>query len=532
MFIKNKNQKLLLVANIFLVFFLILLSNLQILPLQFGDFIFFAILVLALALYRPGWAFLFFVGTIMLENVNLAPAELGMAVRPYQFFGGLTILAIAIRFATGRLNFELIKLARYDFFIIALGAASFLSILGAPAKGVSFKLSIIIISYGFLYFLTRNFIQTKEDVKKIIPFFLSSSVVVILYGIWQNFRFMQNLSHFEVMPGRPNATFAEPDWLGIFLIMLLAVIYSIIYFLNKKNDEDGTIISNQILIVKSKILKISLYLLLTVIYTLLILTVSRSAWLGAFGVTLVFLLIFFAQLRMSAENWFAVAKKTLILKIKILAVFIISIAIVHVLGLTNFQLGGRMQSTGTGLQKITIACPGNMDGAVPKITSTENDYTRYGCRHINLEEINLEKSKHNGIYEIYRPDPNISVRSEIYKKSWGVIKQNILLGIGWGSINSYLGTDERGTGLNASNIFLEVWLGAGILGLLSFISIWIFIFIRAMKNLMQENLETKTLGVFMLLGIFAIFIPNLFNSGIMLGFLWLFLGGVFIDNKK
>ena len=532
MFIKNKNQSILLATNILLVFFLILLSNLHVLPLHFGDFAFFAILTLALALYRPGWSFLFFVGTIMLEQVNLAPLELGIAIRPYQFFGGLTILAIIIRALTNRLNFKLAKVAWYDFLIILIGVSSFVSIANSQIKDVSLKQSVILASFIFLYFLVRNFLQTAEDIKKVIPFFLSSSVIVMLYGIWQNVRFLHNLSNFEVMPGRPNATFTEADWLGIFLVLLLAVTYSLIYFFH--NNDDETIsnfkskISNQIQITKNQILKTFLYIVLILDFISLILTVSRSAWLGALAVTFIFLFTIFTNLKLNFKEW--QWRKTIAIKIPIVIAIILSIAIVYIFHLTNFQLFNRAQSTGSGLQKITISCQD--DQQLPDAINDTSELEKFGCRHINLEEIEGEQLSGNIGKEIYRKDPNIGVRSEIYRKSWELIKAHPILGIGWGSISTYLGTDERGAGLNASNLFLEVWLATGILGLLALLVVWVLILLKAVQDFIFAKDAVKILPLFIILGWFALTVPNLFNSGILLGFIWLFLAVAAINNKK
>lgn len=508
----SKNQTILLTANILLVFFLILLSNLHVLPLHFGDFIFFAILTLALALYRPGWSFLFFVGTIILENINLAPLELGIAIRPYQFFGGLTILAIIIRMLTKRLNFKLAKLAWYDFLIVIFGISSFLSVANSPIKDVSLKQSVILATFIFLYFLVRNYIQTTEDVKKVIPFFLGSSIVVIFYGIWQNIRFLHNLSSFEAMPGRPNATFTEADWYGIFLVFLLAVLYSLLpHYKDLKN--------------KSFIVLMAFVIL---DYISLILTVSRSAWLGALAVTFIFLFTIFTNLKLNFKEW--QWRKTIAIKIPIVVAIILSVVIVYIFHLTNFQLFNRAQSTGSGLQKITVSCQD--DQQLPDSINTIDELEKFGCRHINLEEIEGEQLSGNIVKEIYRKDPNIGVRGEIYKKSWELIKSHPILGIGWGSISTYLGTDERGAGLNASNIFLEVWLGTGIVGLVAFLVVWTFVLLKSIRDFFFAKDVEKIWPLFMLLGWFALTVPNLFNSGIMLGFLWLYLGISFIKTNE
>lgn len=533
---KNSNQIYLLVLNVLVVFFLILFSNLGLLPLRMGDFVFLVILLLLTALYRPSWTFLFFVGTTALENINLAPLELGIAVRPYQLLGGVTLVALAIRFLTKRLNFTLAKFTRFDGTALLLGAASLLSIFNAPGKSFSLKQSIIMLSYLAFYFLVRNFLQSKEDLKKVLPFFLSSGAVVVLYSIWQNVRFSHGLSHFEVMPGRPNATFAEADWAGIFLVLLLAVLYAIIYFLYKEANNSRSVIFNfkflvfnQFLITKFQIFKLVVYLLLLITYVALILTVARSAWVGAVGVTFVFLLLVFTQLKISYKSW--QWKDTLAMKLVIVPIFALSIVIVFLFNLTSFQLGNRVQSTGSGLQEITIACENGTGDwkAVPIETNLTieavDELEQYHCQHIDLEAIESEAASGKFITTALRKDPNISVRSEIYGKSWELIKLHPILGIGWGSVSSHLGTDARGAGLNASNIFLETWLGAGLLGLASFVLLLFF----ALKNgIFLFKKSDEYFGLFIILGLVAIVVPNLFNSGIFLGFLWLFLGAAFI----
>jgi hypothetical protein len=542
MFIKNTIKFALICTNIALVFFLILFSNVGLLPLKTSDLIFFSLLMLGIALYRPGWAFLFFVGTIALENINLAPPELGAAVRPYQLLGAVTIIAVLVRLLTKRLNFKLAEFTHFDAAAILLGVGSFLSVIGSPAKGTSLKLAIIMLSYIAFYFLVRNFLQTKEDLKKVIPFFLSSAFIVVSYAIWQNVRFLHGLSNFEVMPGRPNGTFAEADWLGIYLSLLLALIYSLIFYVYKKQHEamdGGQIsnfefrISNQFSITEFQILKTGLVLFLFMTYVALILTVSRSAWLGAVFVTVAFLLLVFTRMKINYKSWRW--RDTVRMKLVIVPVLILSVVAVYFFHLTDFQLGNRAQSTGSGLQEITIACDNgtgdwkSVPADKPLMIENVSELEQYHCRHINLEDIDVETAAGNFVTVALRKDPNISIRSEIYAKSWNLIRNNLWLGIGWGSVSLFLGTDARGAGLNASNIFLEAWLGAGLLGLIAFL----VLLFSASKNALDLFLEhDEHSGIFLLLGLTAVVVPNLFNSGILLGFLWLFLGAAFIKNKE
>ena len=472
-----------------------------------------------------------FIGMLPLENINIAPPQLGITIRPYQFFGAITILAIVIRLLTKKLFFKLIKPHWYDWLVAFFVAAGFLSIITAPDKIASFKLAIIIGTFAAFYYLVRNYIQNIEDLKRVIPFFLSSSVIVVLYGIWQNWRFLHNLSHFEVMAGRPNSTFSEADWLGMYLVLLTGIIYILIYHFyviaseakQSRNDMTGELKNEIATVATLPRNDIFLYVFLILTFILLILTVSRSAWLGALVSYVVFVLIFFIGSKDNHWKW----RETSRLKLKIISSLIIAIGIVCVFHLTNFQLFNRVESTGTGLQKITISCEQNVD--LPKSVQNVSELEKYDCQKINLEDIGANQAQGKYVTEISRNDPNVQTRSMIYQKSWNEIKNHPILGIGWGNIGSVLGRDERGTPLNSSNIFLETWLGAGILGFLTLIILLGYILLKSIRNYFHaEDIMQKIINLFVIVSWFAIMIPNLFNAGIFLGIFWVWLGVTFI----
>jgi len=524
----------LIVANMALIVFAIVFSNAGMLPFKsVGDFSFFAILALMLAIYRPGWGFLFFIGSLALENINLAPANIGISVRPYQFMALVTIVALIIGFSTKRLKFDLPKWKWVDALAIVFAIGGFLGALGAIHSSASLKQAVIAATFVVIYFLVRVYVQNIGDLKRIIPFFLSSGVVVALYGVLQNIRFARGLNSFEVMPGRPNGTFTEADWLGIYLTFLLSVMYAMIYYSYKNCDNIKSKISNfQFPISKQfSIIQFFNYALLALVYIVLILTVSRSAWLGAVVVTIGFLkaiLIGKSHPENQAGFWNKIVHVYTNLDWKaflgslggITGVLIVSVGIVYVSHLTTFQIFNRVQST-SGLQKITIACESGFDIVIPQEISNVNDLAQYHCRHINLENIAKEKAAGNVVEEVYRPDPNIGIRSKIYHTANDQIKQHPIFGIGWGSIGTILGKDDRGASLNASNIFLETWLGAGLLGFLSLIILLGYIFVAGVIQWL--NTEDKAVSIFILLALFATIIPNLFNSGIFLGFVWVYL---------
>ena len=516
------NVKIYLVlSNVFLVFFLILFNNIGVFTVSTGDFIFFAFLFLIFALFRPGWAFLFFLGTIAMENINLAPQNFGPIFRPYQFIGGLLMLAIIINYFSQRLQFKLVKLSWLDYLIFFIPLANFLNIFHSQDPAINFKLTLILSSFAGLYLLTKNYLQNIFDLKNCLPFFFGSALIIVLYGFWQNIRFAKGLSTFTIMPGRPNSTFTEPDWLGLFIILVLAGIYTLIYFFSYSLLKKEQL--------NKKISLYFLYIFLIPIFALLVISVSRSAWLGASVMTILFLFLILTNLKFNLRNW--QWKTTLKIKLGIISAFIFSLGFIYFFHLTTFQLFNRITSIGTGKQKITISCQRNI--ILPENISSLEELAFFDCRHIKLEEIESEKNQGKFIKEIFRSDPNINIRSQVYQRSFKELTAHPILGIGWENISKVLGKDTRGANLNSSNIFLETYLGSGLIGFLSLIIFLSIIFLQALRVFFEEiDMEKKSFALFILISWIGIIIFNLFNAGIMLGFFWVWLGIASNLNKK
>ena len=505
------------------------------LPLGKGDFVFLAILALCVALYRPRWIFFLFVSSIALENIILAGGFLPIQLRPYQFLGGILILALAILYSSKRLGFKLLKPIWIDWLIFSLIPFSFLALTGASSKAVSLKNNLILISFFALYYLVRNFIRNKADLAKTAFFFLGSFLVVAAYGFYQVFTDKFGWRSFEVMFGRPNSTFAEPDWLGIFLCFSLAVFLSLIfYFVHSKQ---------KIYISKKYILSI-LDVLIFADIILIILTLSRSAWIGTGAIFILYLFLLLSSIRKSAiadlrsKNWRLFFREGFLM----LLIFLVSIISIRIGKLSKFDILDRARSAATSEQKITIACDSREN--IPTQISNTSELEKYECKHINLEEIEFYKNQGKVVTEIFRRDPNVMTRGAIYRKSWEIIREHPILGIGYETITQKLGTDERGAGLNESNIFLQVWAGSEILGLIAFALVLGYLFIYGFRRVspicpmdkffgcpvIKDDFE-KAVSVFMVLGIMALIIPNLFNAGLFMGIFWLGLA-IIISARK
>jgi hypothetical protein len=199
----------------------------------------------------------------------------------------------------------------------------------------------------------------------------------------------------------------------------------------------------------------------------------------------------------------------------------VAIFIISDFSLTRFDLMNRAGSTATGLQMITVACP--TPTVLPTQVGSVEELRNYGCRHIDLEERAQLASEGQSIQTIERPDPNVVIRREIYRLSWQTIRDHPLVGIGWGNIETVLGQDGQGTAYNASNLWLEVWLGAGIFGFLGLAGSLGFMVFRGVCVLMTQKhqVQARRNIVFLIALLVAFFVFNLFNAGLLIGYVWI-----------
>ncbi|MBP9751679.1 MAG: O-antigen ligase family protein [Candidatus Moranbacteria bacterium] len=504
--------KALLICGALLFVVIICFRNLDLLPLGTGYFVLFSVLAIGGATYRPGWMFLLLVMALPLEAANLAPSGLGFDLRPYQLLETSLFLGLLIRFFSKRALPELPKFELPDALLLLIPIGSLPALMNAPSTASSFKLSLVLFSLYGLYVLGRIYMRSLDDIRKVLPFVLVSGAIVLCYALFQNIRFLSGFDPFQAMPGRPDGGFPEPDWLGAYLIFLGAVFFSIFtgVFRGRFPGSRSGYFPMFLIGGASFIL----------LFMTLLMTVARSAWIGALvsGVVSVGL---FAFMRRDARIVGAYAGS-------ILVSFILAVALVALVPLTRFDLLGRATST-AGLQEITISCDTGsaLPVELPERISDISELGSYGCRHIDLEDIGSEEADGNFVGTVLRSDPSIGIRKDIYGISMAEIGGHPALGIGWGSISQILGTDERGAGLNASDVFLEVWLGSGVLGIIGIVGFFAVVLARAARSFHSSGPGTRfpegAFPIFVLSVVSGLIVFNLFNSGILLGFFWVLL---------
>ncbi len=479
-----------------------LLASAEVLPFGVADFAFLLAVASLFAAYRPGWAFLLLVSVLPIETVNLASAVFGADIRPYQFLTVSIFLGLGIRFLARRPLPGWPRFGPADFLLALVPVGSLFATMNAPDTIAAFRLSLVLFSFFALYILCRIYIRSSEDAGRILPFFVLSGLLTATFAVWQNILFFSGQPSGEVMPGRPNAAFPEPDWLGGFLVVIAAIFLGGAYRLGFRGAKTSEILRTK--------LGISLFLGLSFVLLALVLAVSRSAWLGMLVSALLF-----SILPLSRRS----VRPALFPTGFFVAAVIVAILLAFRVPLTDFDLSGRAGSIGSGRQTITVSCTGMAE--LPEHISDVVELEPLGCRHIDLEEIRTELSVGRFVAEIERDDPNVSIRRDVYSRSVSLAREHPVLGVGWGTVTGALGTDERGIGLNASDLFLEVWLGSGFLGLAGLVGFLGLLAFTALRDFLRSG---GVFPLFLLSATAGFVVFDLFNSGILLGFVWIFFG--------
>lgn len=500
----------------------------------------FVFIVLFLAIFYgcfkfPKRAFLIFVMLIPLENIIVTPEQFPVSLRPFQLVGAILALVIAFLGYKKKPTFELLsfkKICLYckisnkkscdaispskafgtlDRLIFVLPIFAFLAVINSPLKAVSLKLAIILFSFVVLYWLIRNFTQSKYSIIETLLFFVFGSIPVIFWSFYQAIAKIMGWQDFQVFTARVNGTFTEPDWLGVYLTLMIA---TLLWFRHlAKPDKSNLMVFG---IGVSRIFGFFTNLYFIIAFSVLLLTVSRSAWLGVFVVMIVyFKLLFIDNIFHKTVSFKEIFKNAFVLGF----LSLVAVAIISFTGLSTFHFGNRAASSISGKQLITISC--EKDVELPDEIFTMEELDIFGCRHINLEEVEVEKKNKMLVTTIMRPDPNVNIRKDIYGETVEQIKKHPILGQGLGSASAFLGIDDHGSGLNASNIILEIFLSMGALA--TIMTIYIVGFLILWSSMRVWRIKKHVFSSFVLLSGVAIIVPNMFNSGLLMGMFWFWL---------
>ncbi len=476
--------------------------------------------------YRPRWAFWFFVGLLPFEALSLTEDILPLSLRPYQVVGGALLLSIMINFLIQRTSLRLPSPRILDGLILMILFGGLIGSVFASDTPLSFRVFLILCTFAGMYFIARVMVTKLTHLRMPVKFLSISAICITLYGILQNVAFLAGDITTAVMPGRPNSTFSEADWFGMFLAFTTACCVSLWqYFFGMRSIGSHA---------RDTLYMIALWASQTLFFIGLILSVARSAWVSVACIAIVYVIFVLYRRNYKDLQYFLFF---------FFGSFFVAYLIVVFTGLSRFDLFSRAQSTSSGLQEITISCERSASCSdevcsVPHIIEDVSELSKIGCQFIDLEEIESERLSGMVVTTTNRPDPNIEIRKVIFANSVEQIKEHPLVGIGWGSIGPILGEDGSGTSLNSSNVFLQVWLGSGILGLVGLLGAVVALLVRSLSSLREiargsSEIHCREVAyrLFILLGGVAIIVSNLFNAGLLIGFIWVYLGCTQIINS-
>lgn len=214
-------------------------------------------------------AFLLFI----LANIILSSPEAGviLVLLFLPFLSTMTLAAVLLlifvsyilKLLCGR---RIIKFSLVDFTVLIF---LFFTISGGvfSVDSSSFPKMLLYVCFILGYFVVKNTVRSPSLVRRCLYSLTASSVLVSLYGLYQNFfgtpsTVWQDTAMFSEIKGRVVSTFANPNVLGEYIILLFPITLALMITAKRANE------------------RFALLLACAANCSCLIFTWSRGAWLG------------------------------------------------------------------------------------------------------------------------------------------------------------------------------------------------------------------------------------------------------------
>jgi len=338
------------------------------------------------------------------------------------------------------------KKTRLNFPILLFVLLMSVSLLRSQFFMVSLNDYIIFLFYFFIYFLIINNINDKAQFNSLIKLIFIISIIIAIYAIMQYYGFDPFLKELSAI----TSTMGQKNWISNYLALIFPIVFS--YFLLEKIKKN----------------KIIYYLLLSILYTTLMICQSRGIWISISITTILAIYIIF---KFKLVNTFQENKKWLTL----LLVTFLMITIIY--------------STDNPLNKSAITVP-------QRALSTFDEQ-----------------------------DPSINTRLLMWRTTFEMIKDKPIFGSGIGTFKmNYLNYQAKFFKVNpdyikylayareAHNEYLQIGAELGIVGLGIFILI-IFVFYNLiLKYVKKESRDNEKIIVFgLLMGVTSFLIHSLFT---------------------
>jgi O-antigen ligase len=429
----------------------------------------------------------FTITTTPLETIKLTLPIVGVDIRLYQIGLGLSliwafflaILWIISQVKQKTLTKTILHMFSHEFvanniYLLLLIAFWLVQVIGGVLYGGDLRStlikSVILASLIALFALVYYSIQTRKTYNTVLKLLMEAGLYTCIFAVYQMFAYNYGLPNFMVMEGRANGFMPEPDWLAVFLSLLVAIILPLIYFDYQK--------------------LIGKYVLLIWMSIALMVSISRSGWVAAAFVSVVF----FVMLML---NKFQPKVRVLEVFLGYFIVVFIAFGIVKLNDLTPFSLKERALSivTGNTVHDVFV----NENGEEMTIDKKQKEELLGKGKSVSKKSVD---------------DINVVRRVESYREAIEYIQESPLLGIGPAGLE--IRTEK---GINTSNIFLGILVAGGTMAVTFFL---VVIYLICKQSFLVMKYE-PAFGYAMLLGTLSLLVSNSFNDGLYLGVLWVIL---------
>ncbi len=329
--------------------------------------------------------------------------------------------------------------------------------------------NIVLLGYIIVFYTIYKYINTRDRLYQAFNIIFLSTGVLILISLYEAITFQLGWNSFQIFPGRVDALLPEPNWFGMWLAIVYAIILPLAFVAKEFKQQ------------------FLLWFLLLGVVLMSILSVTRASWLAIIIITAIYILYqaIFVRKYIKLLNF-----------VIVLFAVVFGAAGMSQLGLTDFNLKDRFTSIIS--QETTYYY---------EVDSNTGEKKAMG-------DINDIKNKDNLLVE-KQTDINVISRKDGYINAGVIIYKYIFTGVGLAGYENMVGE-----GYNTNNLLLAVAVAGGIFAISVFLS---FLYIITKQGFIIIK-KDSVLATILFGSMLATLITGMFNDNLLMGFTWLIFG--------
>jgi putative inorganic carbon (hco3(-)) transporter len=417
------------------------------------------------------------------------------------FFIPAIIISVAIDYKNKKEIFNknkyklLLSLFSFYLFVMLISLVKVVNITSAILEILRY------LSYVFLFFALYKVKFSQGQYIKFVSTFFISVLIVFSYGIFQyildlNLNMAGTYALSEAK-GRVYSTLVNPNYYAGFINFILP-----------------SLLLASIILFKRWQTKVLILMTFYLGLVNLIFTYTRSAWLVG-AVTFILMLIFYRKFLVNLVRQPLII--VLLITMGISLLFLPDVqsriysAVYGTLSILQLEEGVDKERNAGNVDENTGNEDGN-SGNVDGNNGNEDENTGNVNENTGIED---EKDKVKNV-----TNHAIASRTLLWKTGLYMFKENIILGVGQGNyldryneyVKKYPELDMGHEAYSVHNSFIKVMAETGIIGLLSFLSIYIYLFIVTIKKCLSKEPIIQLAAFSLLFGSITFMVQNLSNN--------------------